>query len=109
LTTCDRDEYRRRAPWCRREEDFGIAPSSRWLAAGRWWRAPRAATESVADGVTGRLVDEPTVEAFADAMDGLRADAFDSARLRSAAEAFGPHKFDASFRAFLTDTLVSKG
>jgi hypothetical protein len=54
-------------------------------------------------------VDHPTVEAFAEAMAGLRADAFDSARLRSAAEAFGPDKFDASFRAFLTDTLVSKG
>jgi glycosyltransferase involved in cell wall biosynthesis len=104
-----RDEYRRaRALVLPGEEDFGIAPVES-LACGRPVVALRrgGATESVADGVTGRLVDNPTVEAFAEAMDGLRADAFDSARLRSAAEAFGPDKFDASFRAFLTDTLVS--
>jgi glycosyltransferase involved in cell wall biosynthesis len=104
-----RDEYRRaRALVLPGEEDFGIAPVES-LACGRPVVALRrgGATESVSDGVTGRLVDDPTVEAFAEAMDGLRAEAFDPARLRSAAEAFGPDKFDSSFRAILTDTLVS--
>jgi glycosyltransferase involved in cell wall biosynthesis len=106
-----REEYRRaRALVLPGEEDFGIAPVES-LACGRPVIALRrgGAVESVTDGVTGTLVDDPTIEAFAEAMSGFRTDLFDPARLRSAAEAFGPDKFDASFRAILTDTLVTTG
>jgi len=104
-----RDEYRRaRALILPGEEDFGIAPVEA-LSCGRPVIALRkgGATESVVDGVTGYLVDQPTADAFASAMENLLPDSFDSLRLRQSAEAFSPSRFEASFRAIVTDTLVS--
>jgi glycosyltransferase involved in cell wall biosynthesis len=92
------------------EEDFGIAPLEAMacgcpvVALGRG-----GACETVVPGVTGVLVPDARVEAFADAMRAVVGQPFDPAVLRAHAERFSTERFEASFRDVLDQTLVNGG
>jgi len=79
-------------------EDFGMVPVEA-QACGRpvIALAEGGALESVVDGVTGIMVKEPTVEAFANAMSDCSTRAFDSAAIRRHAESFGKDRFKEQF------------
>lgn len=81
------------------EEDFGIAPVEA-MACGRPVIAlgRGGATETVRHGVTGTLVDDLRVDAFADAMDAVERAAFDAAAIRRHAEQFSEDRFEQGFR-----------
>jgi glycosyltransferase involved in cell wall biosynthesis len=76
------------------EEDFGIVPVEA-QAAG----VPLIAygvggvRDSVADGETGILFEEQTVESVADAILAFEERTFEEARIRAQAEQFGPERF----------------
>jgi glycosyltransferase involved in cell wall biosynthesis len=76
------------------EEDFGIVPVEAQacgrpvIALGRG-----GALETVVDGVTGILVDEPDVDAFADAMNATATRTFDPTAIRAHAERFSRKRF----------------
>lgn len=76
------------------EEDFGIVPVEA-QACGRpvIALARGGALETVLDGTTGVLVDEPTVDAFADAMHTVGTRQFDTGAIRSHAERFSRERF----------------
>jgi glycosyltransferase involved in cell wall biosynthesis len=90
------------------EEDFGIAPVES-LACGRPVVAlgRGGARETIEPGVTGLLVEEPNVEAFASAMRAVGRLTFDPLRLRAHAERFSVERFERSFRAVLQETLMN--
>jgi glycosyltransferase involved in cell wall biosynthesis len=90
------------------EEDFGIVPVEA-MACGRPVVAlgRGGACETVADGQTGVLVPELTVEALAHGLDRARRTAFDPARLRSQAERFSVARFEAAFTSWLQEALPS--
>lgn len=90
------------------EEDFGIAPVEA-MACGRPVVALSrgGAAESVLPGVTGLLASEATVAAFADAMAAVPSAAFAPSDARARAETFSIARFDAEFRAVLTETLAA--
>jgi glycosyltransferase involved in cell wall biosynthesis len=102
-----RDLYRRAAlvilPG---EEDFGIVPLEAQacgrpvVALGRG-----GARETVLSGVTGELVDEPSPDAFAEAIARVMARTFDQAVIRRHAEAFGRERFADQMEALVHDTL----
>jgi glycosyltransferase involved in cell wall biosynthesis len=83
-------------------EEFGIAAVEA-QASGRpvLARNVQGATESVADGVTGVLVDEASPRAFAEAMSDVDWAAFDPAAARANAERFDVPVFAESLRAAL--------
>jgi glycosyltransferase involved in cell wall biosynthesis len=90
-----RDLYRQcRAVLMPGVEDFGMVPVEA-QACGRpvVALAEGGALDSVVDGVTGMLVQEPSVDAFADALDAASTRAFDSAAIRRHAETFGKDRF----------------
>jgi glycosyltransferase involved in cell wall biosynthesis len=88
------------------EEDFGIVPVEA-MACGRPVVAldRGGARETVTHGVTGWLVSDPAPSAFADAMDHARRQPLDPAAARAGAERFSPARFEAGFRAMLTESL----
>jgi glycosyltransferase involved in cell wall biosynthesis len=90
------------------EEDFGIAPVES-LACGRPVLAlgRGGACETIDDGLTGRLVAEATPAAFAEAMRSVAGRRFDGAALHARAERFSADRFDAEFRAVLSDMLMT--
>jgi glycosyltransferase involved in cell wall biosynthesis len=92
------------------EEDFGIAPVES-LACGRPVIAlgRGGACETIEHGVTGLLVDDPTVDAFAAAMDDIGRRQFDTAVLRAQAERFSTGRFETAFREVLIQTLSDGG
>ena len=107
--TALRDAYRAaRALVLPAEEDFGIAPVES-LACGRpvIALARGGALETIEPGVTGMLVDEPTADAFAEAMRTMGRLEFDPLRLRAGAERFSVGRFEGSFRHVLEETLMS--
>jgi len=61
------------------------------------------AMETVRPGETGALVDEPTPDAFASAMDDIRRRPLDPAVARNWALGFGVERFEAAVRAILRD------
>ena len=77
-------------------EDFGIAPVEA-QACGRpvIALAQGGACETVINGSTGILVPEPTDAAFADAIDRVRHERFDSAAIRQHAVRFSRERFQA--------------
>jgi glycosyltransferase involved in cell wall biosynthesis len=88
------------------EEDFGIAPVES-MACGRPVVAlgRGGALETVVPGVTGRLVAEPTVEAFADAMRAMLAEDLDPAPMVAHASRFSVAAFEDGVRRLLTQAL----
>ena len=80
-------------------EDFGMVPVEA-QACGRpvVALAQGGALESVVDGVTGLLVPEPTVEAFAAALRDVSSREFDPLAIRRHAESFGKKRFQAEFQ-----------
>jgi glycosyltransferase involved in cell wall biosynthesis len=91
-------------------EDFGMVPVEA-QACGRpvVALAEGGAVESVVDGVTGVLVQDPSVEAFAAALRDVSSREFDSAAIRRHAEVFSKARFQAQFRTLVDTPLGSEG
>jgi glycosyltransferase involved in cell wall biosynthesis len=76
------------------EEDFGIVPLEAQacgcpvVALGRG-----GAIETVIEGETGFLVDDPSSDAFADAISNAVGRSFDAGAIRRHAEQFGRERF----------------
>jgi len=88
------------------EEDFGIVPLEAQacgrpvVALGRG-----GALETVIPGETGLLVDEPSVEAFADAVAAAAARRFDPEPIRRHAERFSRARFGDEMEALVREEL----
>jgi glycosyltransferase involved in cell wall biosynthesis len=89
-------------------EDFGMVPVEA-QACGRpvVALARGGAVESVIDGVTGVLVQDPSVDAFADALRTVSTTAFDSAAIRRHAESFGKARFQDQFQDLVKSEFPS--
>jgi glycosyltransferase involved in cell wall biosynthesis len=85
------------------EEDFGIAPVEA-QACGRPVVALNrgGSVETVIAGITGVLVDDLSVEAFADGIAQALATRFDRATIRSHAERFGRERFGDEIEMLVT-------
>ena len=96
-----RDAYRRAAAvLLPGEEDFGIAPVEAQACGTPVIALARGgALETVADGVSGVLVSEPTPQAFADAITRARQTTFDRAVIREHAVKFDRSVFIRSMRS----------
>ena len=96
-----RDAYRRAAAvLLPGEEDFGIAPVEAQACGTPVIALARGgALETVADGVSGVLVSEPTPQAFADAITRARHTTFDRAVIREHAVKFDRSVFIRSMRS----------
>jgi len=104
-----RDEYRRAlAVLLPGEEDFGIVPVEA-QACGRpvVALARGGALETVVDGETGVLFEEPTAASLAAALDRLGRETFDSGRIRAHAEQFSRDRYLQQMRAVVDDTLAA--
>jgi glycosyltransferase involved in cell wall biosynthesis len=86
------------------EEDFGIVPVEA-QACGRpvVALARGGATETVIPNETGLLVDEPTADAFADAIGTAVGRRFDAAVIRRHAEQFGRARFGDQIAALVAE------
>jgi glycosyltransferase involved in cell wall biosynthesis len=105
-----RDLYQRcRAVLMPGVEDFGMVPVEA-QACGRpvVALAQGGAVESVVDGVTGVLVRDPSVAAFAAALRDVSARPFDAAAIRRHAESFGKARFQEQFRAVIDSLSPSE-
>jgi glycosyltransferase involved in cell wall biosynthesis len=87
-------------------EDFGMVPVEA-QACGRPVVAlgEGGALDSILDGVTGVLVPEALVDAFADAFRGVSRRSFDPAAIRRHAESFGKERFQREFREIVDRTV----
>jgi glycosyltransferase involved in cell wall biosynthesis len=89
------------------EEDFGIVPLEAQacgrpvVALGRG-----GARETVVSGETGLLVDEPSAEAFADAVARAAGTRFDTGTIRRHAEQFGRERFGDEMEALVRGELT---
>jgi glycosyltransferase involved in cell wall biosynthesis len=95
-----RDLYRRsKATLMPGVEDFGMVPVEA-QACGRpaIALAEGGALDSIVDGVTGILVEDRSVEAFADALNEASRRAFDPIAIRRHAESFGKERFQREFQ-----------
>jgi glycosyltransferase involved in cell wall biosynthesis len=102
-----RDLYRRcRAAVMPGVEDFGMVPVEA-QACGRPVVAlsEGGAIDSIVDGVTGILVRDGSVEAFAGAFREVSTREFDPAAIRRHAESFATARFQQEFRAVIDDTI----
>jgi glycosyltransferase involved in cell wall biosynthesis len=90
-------------------EDFGMVPVEA-QACGRPVVAlgEGGALDSVVDGVTGLLVREPSVDAFADAFARAATHAFDPAAIRRHAETFGKDRFQQELQAVVAGELAAR-
>ncbi|MBI3401924.1 MAG: glycosyltransferase [Acidobacteria bacterium] len=87
------------------EEDFGIVPLEA-QACGRpvVALARGGARETIVDGETGVLVDDPGGDAFAHGIRSALARSFDTAAIRRHAEAFGRARFGDAMDAIVSET-----
>jgi glycosyltransferase involved in cell wall biosynthesis len=102
-----RDLYRRCAVTLMTgEEDFGIVPVEA-QACGRAVVAlgRGGARETVVPGETGILVDEPTADAFADAVSRALDQRFDAAAIRRNAERFSRARFRDAITQVVANTV----
>jgi glycosyltransferase involved in cell wall biosynthesis len=102
-----RDLYRRcRAAVMPGVEDFGMVPVEA-QACGRPVVAlgEGGALDSIVDGVTGLLVRDRSVEAFASAFHDVATRDFDVALIRRHAEAFGKDRFKQEFQAVVAASM----
>ena len=92
------------------EEDFGIAPVEA-LACGRpvVGLARGGVTETVSDGSTGVLVEEPTAEAYAAGIAHAAAQPFDAEHIRRQALRFSRSRFHDEMRRLIEDTVAQAG
>lgn len=101
-----RDLYRRcRAAVMPGVEDFGMVPVEA-QACGRPVVAlgEGGALDSILDGVTGTLVPESSVDAFAEAFRDVTTRDFDAAAIRRHAESFGKERFQQEFKTLVAAT-----
>ena len=91
------------------EEDFGLTPIEA-NAAGRpvVAFARGGALDTVREGETGVLFDDPTVESLGEALEAVRDRSWDPAALRAHAERFSESVFDTRFRAALASALENR-
>jgi glycosyltransferase involved in cell wall biosynthesis len=104
-----RDEYRRAlAVILPGEEDFGIVPVEA-QACGRpvVALARGGALETVTDGHTGVLFDEPTAASLAAALDRVAAMRVDETGLRAHAERFSRERHTEQLRATIDETVAA--
>jgi glycosyltransferase involved in cell wall biosynthesis len=102
-----RDLYQRcRAVVMTGVEDFGMVPVEA-QACGRpaIALAEGGAVESVVDGVTGLLVRDNSVDAFAAALRDAASRDFDVAAIRRHAESFGKARFQEQFQKVVDETV----
>jgi glycosyltransferase involved in cell wall biosynthesis len=103
-----RDLYRRaQVVMLPGEEDFGIVP----LEAQSCGRpvialARGGALETVVPEVTGLLVDQPSGEAFADALDRVMTRPFDAGEIRRHAQTFGRERFGDEMEALMGSAVT---
>ncbi len=103
-----RDEYQQaRATILAGEEDFGMVPVEA-QACGRpvVALARGGALETVQDGETGLLFDEPTAESLAEAIKRLDRHTFSTARLRAHAETFSRQRHLDQLKAVVDATVA---
>jgi glycosyltransferase involved in cell wall biosynthesis len=90
-------------------EDFGIVPvESQACGTPVVALNDGGARETVSDGSTGVLVDQPAVEAFADGLNRLLATPMAPAAARANALRFSRQQFMASFKQALDDAVQEK-
>lgn len=104
-----RREYRRAAAFLLPgAEDFGIAPvEAQACGCPVVALAEGGACETVVDGETGILVDEPTPAAFADAVARIHDRPLDGAAARRQALRFSRERFDAALAAEVDRVMAS--
>jgi glycosyltransferase involved in cell wall biosynthesis len=102
-----RDEYRQAgAVLLPGVEDFGIVPlEAQACGAPVVALAEGGALETVVDGVTGTLVRDPCVDAFAEGIRRTVTSRFDRAAIRAHAERFGRGRFASEIREQVEDLL----
>jgi glycosyltransferase involved in cell wall biosynthesis len=84
------------------EEDFGMVPVEVQAAGVPVIAYGRGgAADSVVDGVTGILYDDPGVDALCEAIERFEATSFDEDELRRRAAAFSPERFRREISEFL--------
>jgi len=102
-----RDEYRRaRAVLLPGEEDFGIVPVEAQACGTPVIALARGgALETVRDGETGILFEEPTPDSLAAALTRFDRVSFDRCRLRANAERFSRDRHVAAMTALIRETV----
>ncbi|HEU4693248.1 MAG TPA: glycosyltransferase, partial [Vicinamibacterales bacterium] len=104
-----RHEYRRAlAVIMPGEEDFGLVPvEAQACGCPTVALARGGALETVKDGETGVLFNEPSTASLTAALQRARATAFDRSVLRSHAEQFARERYIQEMRAVIDDTLAA--
>jgi glycosyltransferase involved in cell wall biosynthesis len=104
-----RNEYRRAiAVIMPGEEDFGLVPvEAQACGCPTVALARGGALETVKDGETGVLFNEPSTASLTTALQRARATAFDRSVLRSHAEQFARERYIQEMRAVIDDTLAA--